>query len=204
MKRSPISLIGAFVVAGLVAGLPFASPAAGETIYKYRRADGQLIYSDRPLSHAALVEQFGYEPAIPVRSQGEPDKSLLEAEERIRNQLAARDHAWQEVQDARLALARAEERLRAGAEPTEDEPKQLVGPGNPAPPAAGGPQTPARPASGGPQPSARPAVGGPMGSRHGGGGRSAEYQARTKLLEANVVAAQARLDVALGRYNALR
>lgn len=188
---------------GLLAWLVFAS-AAGETIYKYRRADGQLIYSNRPLPGTVLLEQFEYEPPTPVRIEGEPDKALVDAEQRIGKQLAVRDQAWQEVQDARQALALAEERLRTEAEPKEDEPRQMVGPGELAPPAAGGPQGPAPPAAGGPQPPARPAVGGPMGKRHGGGGRSAEYQARTKALEADLLAAQHRLDAALRRYNALR
>ncbi|HEU4924204.1 MAG TPA: hypothetical protein VFT23_14145 [Burkholderiales bacterium] len=43
-----------------------------------------------------------------------------------------------------------------------------------------------------------------MGRRQGGGGRSPEYQERTATLEADVRAAQERLDAALRRYNALR
>jgi hypothetical protein len=188
---------------GLVAGLLLASAAAGETIYKYRQADGQLIYSNRPIPGAVLLEQLEYEPPTPVGIRGEPDKTLLDAEQRIGKQLAVLDQAWKEVQDARQALARAEERLRAQAEPKEDEPRQLVGPAGLAPPAAGGPQGPAPPAVGGPQSSVPPAVGGPMGERQGGGGRSAEYQARMQALEADVLAAQERFNAALRRYNAL-
>ena len=188
---------------GLVAGLLLASAAGGETIYKYRQADGQLIYSNRPIPGAVLIEQLEYEPPTPVRIRGEPDKTLLDAEQRIGKQLAVLEQAWKEVQDARQALARAEERL-ARAEPKEDEPRQMVGPVELAPPAAGGPQGPAPPAVGGPQPPVPPAVGGPMGERQGGGARSAEYQARMQALEADVLAAQERFDAALRRYNALR
>lgn len=190
-------------ILSIALALMLASAAAGETIYKYRRADGQVIYSNRPLSEAALVEQVDYE-LTPVRSQGEPDKSLLDAEQRISKQLAALEQAWIEVRDARQALAQAEERLRAGVEPKADEPRQLGGSADAATPAAGGPLPPARPAVGGPQIFARPAVGGPMGRRQGGGGRSVEYQERMAALEADVRAAQERLDTALRRYNALR
>ena len=113
------------------------------------------------------------------------------------------EQAWKEVQDARQALARAEERLRAEVGPVEDEPRQLAGPSELASPPVGGPQGPAPPAVGGPQTPVSPAVGGPMGKRHGGGGRSPEYQARTKSLEADVLDAQKRFDAALRRYNAL-
>ena len=189
---------------GLLAALLFASAAAGETIYKYRRADGQLIYSNRPLSDAAFVEQIDYEPASAVLGQSKPDKGLLEAEERIRKQLAARDQAWQELQDARLALARAEERLLVEIEPKADEPRQLTRSADAAPPAVGGPLPPARPAVGGPEIFQRPAVGGPMGRRQGGGGRSSEYQERVAGLVADVMAAQERAVAAQRHYNTLR
>jgi hypothetical protein len=188
---------------GLVAGLLLVSSAAGETIYKHRQADGQVIYSNRPLTGVVLIEQFEYEPP-PVRVEAPPDNSRLEAEQRISKQLAALEQAWQDVQDARQALARAEARVRLGAEPKDDEVSQFVGGGELAPPAAGGPQGPAPPAVGGPQPPASPAVGGPMGKRQGGGGRSADFHARALALEADLLAAQARFDAALRRYNALR
>lgn len=178
--------------------------AAGETIYKYRQADGRVTYSNRPIAGAVLLEQFEYEPPTRAPIEDGPDKSLLDAEQRISKQLAAQEQAWNEVQEARQALARAEERLRAESGPVEDEPRQLAGTADAPPPAAGGPSAPAPPAVGGPQPAAPPAVGGPLGRRQGGGGRSPEYHERTTALEAEVSAAQERFDAALRRYNALR
>ena len=66
------------------------------------------------------------------------------------------------------------------------------------------------PSAGGPQRSAPAAVGGPMGSRFGGGGRSAEYRERQEELEGAVTtAAQVVLHVlehgiesAMREYNA--
>lgn len=183
-----------------------AGEAAGETIYKYRGADGRTIFSDRPLTEGVLLEKFDYQfPAPPpAQTEAEAKKQRLEAEERIRSHLDALDKAWQELQDARKALASAEERLRSGVEPREGEATQLVGPPVLSPPARGGPQPPAPPARGGPQPAAPPAAGGPPGKRYGGGGRSPEYVARMEALDADVAAARVRVDAAQQRYNSLR
>ena len=190
-------------LAGILIALLFASSAAADTIYKYRQPDGHIVFSNRPLQGATLLESIDYPPPRPS-SEGPSGKARPEDEERIRRNLAALEQAWQEVQDARVALAQAEDRLRAGVEPLESEPQQLSGPSRLPPPAIGGPLPSAPPAAGGAQPAAPAAVGGPMGSRHGGGGRSAEYQQRQEQLEAGVKAAQERLEAALGLYNNLR
>jgi hypothetical protein len=190
------------LVAGILIALALASSASADTIYKYRQPDGHVVFSNRPLPDATLLETIDYPP--PPSAEGSPGKARPEDEERIRRNLAALEQAWQEVQDARVALAQAEERLRTGAEPIESEPQQLSGPSRLPPPAVGGRLPSAPPAAGGAQPSAPAAVGGPMGSRHGGGGRSAEFQQRQAQLEAGVKAAQERLDAALRRYNNLR
>lgn len=187
-----------------VALLLLATAVAGETIYKYRQPDGRTVYSNRVLPGATLLETFEYEFSQPAGIQGDTEKRRLEAEERISAHLAALEQAWNEVQEARQALAAAEQRLRAGVEPLGDEPMQIVGPHERAAPTEGGPQKPAPPAVGGPQKPAPPAVGGPLGTRHGGGGRSPAHEERMAALEADVKAAQERLDEALRRYNALR
>jgi len=188
---------------GILIALALASSVAADTIYKYRQADGHVVFSNRPLPGATLLETIDYPPA-PPSPEGPSGKARPEDEERIRRNLAALEQAWQEVQDARVGLAQAEDRLRAGAEPLESEPQQLTGPSRLPPPAVGGPLPSAPPAAGGAQPSAPAAVGGPMGARHGGGGRSAEFQQRQAQLEAGVKAAQERLDAALSHYNSLR
>jgi phosphotransacetylase len=40
--------------------------AAGETIYKYRQADGQVIYSSRPITGAILDGPLGFDNAVSV------------------------------------------------------------------------------------------------------------------------------------------
>lgn len=176
----------------LAACLLAASTAAAQTVYKYRHADGRVMYSNRQVPGLELIETFEYRfaepaPASPARSKGE-----AEGEARIRTYLDVLQVAWTEVQEATSALAAAEERLRTGVEPQEGETLIFVRPVKPAPPAAGGPAKPAP-----------PAVGGPMGRGHGGG-MSPEYVARMEALESDVKTARERLDAALRRYHQLR
>lgn len=187
-----------------VAMIACALAAHAQTIYKYRRAEGQTLYSSQPLQGLELIEVFEYRAPPPAAS---PQPATAEAErvaeERIRRHIRELNLAWDEVRDAQAALAQAEARQRAGVEPLEGEATTLAGPAQPAPPAAGGPGKPAPPAAGGPGPAAPPVVGGPMGTGRGGG-RSAEFYERQAKLEADVADARARLERAIRRYNALR
>jgi hypothetical protein len=181
-----------------------AGAAAGQTIYKYRRADGQTLYSSERLHGLELIESFEYRAPPAASPQPGAAQSTRDAEERIRRQIERLNLAWDEVRDAQAALAEAEARLRAGIEPQEAEPRQLGGAAEPAPPEVGGPAPRTPPAVGGPGPTPPAAIGGPMGTRQGGGGRSPEYAERMGKLEADVAHAKARLERAIQRYNALR
>ena len=168
-----------------------APAAAAETIYKYRRADGRTVYSNRLVPGLELIETFEYSFDAPRRA---PDaksaaQSDAEGEARIKRHLDALQTAWTEVQEATRALTVAEERLRAGEEPQAGDRQGVVA--DSAPPAAGGVPAPAS-----------PAIGGSMSGRRGRA--SPEYAARMQALEAGVAAARTRLDAALRRYNQLR
>jgi len=185
----PLMVIRASI---LIAGLLLAWAAAAETIYKYRRADGQVIYSNRRLPGVELVEAFEYRippPAARPAPSASEKKAAAAGDARITKHLAALDAAWREVQAATLALDAAEKRQAAGVEPQPGD-RQAVAV-EAAPPAAGG--VPA---------AASPAVGGSMSGRRGR--PSPEYLSRMEALEADVQSARARLDVALRRYNELR
>jgi hypothetical protein len=191
--------------ATLVVLLLVAAGAAGETIYKYRHADGRTLYSSQRLPGLELIEIFEYRFAPSAAQPPDARDAARRADERIRQHIEALNAAWTEVRDAEGALAEAEARQRAGVEPLEAEGRSLVTPHTPVPTpdAAGGAQSPASPAAGGSGPAAPPAVGGPMGT-HRGGGRSPEYYERQQKLEADVAEARARLEQAIRRYNALR
>ncbi len=192
----------------LSACLLFVSAAAADTIYKYRRADGRTVYSNRLEPGLELIESFEYrfpEPALaPI---GKPaSKSDAAGEERIRKHLDALQAAWTEVQEATRALAAAEQRLSSGIEPHGGEreavaaaPSAFAPP--PPPPDIGGPVA-LPPSVGGVPASSSPAVGGAMSGRRG---RAApEYVARMEALEVDVRTARTRLDTALRKYNELR
>ena len=179
----------------LLACLAFALPAAAQTVYKYRGADGQMTYSNRLIPGAELIESFEYRfapPVAPAASVGAASTSGAAVDGRMKTQLAALDKAWSEVQAATRALAAAEARLAAGEAPLDGESTALAT----APVAAAT-------AVGGAAPAAPPAAGGPMGTRRGGG-RNAEYFERIGGLEADVAKARTRLDKALKDYNQLR
>ena len=173
----------------LIACLLFASAAAADTVYKYRRPDGRTIYSNRLEPGLELIETFDYKFAGPAPSPPGSTRATAEEEVRIRKQLDALQAAWTEVQDATQALAAAEERLGKGPE-LQDGDRVGVASGI-APPGAGG--VPA---------GAPPAIGGPMSGHRGR--PSPEYLAKVAELERDVSFARARLDAALHRYNQLR
>jgi len=188
-----------------IALLACAASVFGQTIYKYRRSDGQTMYSSERLHGLELIDSFEYRPPAPAVPQPGVAQSARQAEERIRQQIEKLNLAWTEVRDAELALAEAEARLRAGVEPLDPEGRSLATPPAPVPPPqeAGGIAPPAPPAVGGPGPAAPPAVGGPVGARRGGG-RSPEFQERLGKLDADVATARARLERAIQTYHALR
>jgi hypothetical protein len=193
IRRMPARL------AALLACLLFASAAAAETVYKYRRADGRTVYSNRPVSGLELIETFDYTFPAPVRANQDAAKYAAEAEARIRQRLAELQAAWTEVQDANRELLAAEQALRAGAEPEAGDRQGAAI--TPLPPPVKG-QPPATQPGVGIAPPASPAVGGSMSGRRGR--PSPEYVARMRDLEGAVAAARTKLDAALRRYNELR
>jgi hypothetical protein len=207
--------------------LLLAPVAAAEVIYKHRAPDGSVTYSSRPIPGAERIETPDSTYTAPA--QGSPASGAA-VDRRISAQIAARDKAWNELQDANRALALAEKLLREGVAPVLDDPDSLSRPELVVPlpdmsgktdaekaaivtaatekaqsdsQAIGGPQRSASPAVGGRLPGASASVGGSM-ARLGGGGRNQDYLNRMALLETNVVVARARVDTAQRTYNQLR
>jgi hypothetical protein len=195
-------------IAALLAGVICALPAAAETIYKYRQADGRTVYSNRLERGLELIETFEYRYSGPASATSPRDASQSDAEgeARIKKQLDTLQAAWTEVQDATRALEAAEERLRAGVDPRGGERESVAAGASPfapppSPPDVGGP-IPLPPSVGGVPAAASPAIGGPMSGRRGRA--SPEYLARIDALEADVRKARERLNTALQKYNQLR
>jgi hypothetical protein len=176
--------------AALAACLLLIEAAQAQTVYKYRRPDGRTIYSNKPEPGLELIETFEYKFSDPAPARSAAAQGEAEGEARVTKRLDDLQAAWTEVQDARAALALAEERLRAGSEMQEGDRIGIVT--GAAPPAVGGVPRTGRPATGG-------TMRGAVRSRP-----SPEYVARVEALEADAASARARLDAALRRYNELR
>jgi hypothetical protein len=176
--------------AALAACFLLIAEAEAQTVYKYRRADGRTIYSNKLEPGLELIETFEYKFSDPAPARPGAAQGGAEGEERVTRRLDDLQAAWTEVQDARRALALAEERLRAGSEMQEGDRIGVVT--GAAPPAVGGVPRTGRPATGG-------TMRGAVRSRP-----SPEYVARVEALEADVASARARQDAALRRYNELR
>ena len=169
--------------------LPIAA-AEADTVYKYRRPDGRTIYSNKLEPGLELIETFEYKFADPAPARPGAAQGAVEDEARVTKRLDDLQAAWTEVQEARAALAQAEERLRAGSVEQEGDRIGIVT--GAAPPAVGGVPRTGRPATGG-------TMRGAVRTRP-----SPEYVARVDALQGDVAAARARLDAALRRYNDLR
>ncbi len=112
-------------IKGIVA-LAFAlapMPAAADTVYKYQRPDGEVVYSDVPLRGAKLIGRFELVPVPPQgvargdRSQQSKDLAGERAEQRAR----ALEAADAEIKAADQALRDAQERQQRAVEPLPGE-----------------------------------------------------------------------------------
>jgi|SRR5882672_3789171 len=102
--------------------------AAAETVYKYERPDGKVIYSDSPVQGAKLIGQFELVPA-PVSPQpagGEPPRRPA-ATGGGANRAAALDAADARIKAADQALKDAQERQQQGVEPLAGERLGIAG-----------------------------------------------------------------------------
>jgi hypothetical protein len=97
--------------------------AAADTVYKYQRPDGKVLYSDVPLRGAKLIGRFELVP-VPPQGGARGDRSRQSedfASERAEQRARALDAADAEIKAADQALKDAEERQQAGVEPLPGE-----------------------------------------------------------------------------------
>src|SRR5262249_32896842 len=110
-------------IKGIVALLLVAPPAlaAADTIFKYQRPDGRIVYSDSTVEGAKRIGVLDLPTPPPVVAR--PRFSSEVAVTR-RAELAAADA---EIREATLALRNAEERQKQGVEPLPGERLGMVG-----------------------------------------------------------------------------
>ena len=113
-------------IKGLVMLLVLAAPglAAADTIYKYQRPDGRIVYSDSTVKGAKRIGVLDLPtPPPPVRrAEASPFSSDLAVTRRA--ELAAAD---QEIREATRVLNEAQARQKAGEEPLPGERLGMVG-----------------------------------------------------------------------------
>lgn len=96
--------------------------AAAQTVYKYRRPDGTIIYSDAPVHGAKLIGRFQLVPVpAPDVPETRPQPAGADPDERARTRLESLNAADAEIKAADQALKDAQERQQAGVEPLPGE-----------------------------------------------------------------------------------
>ncbi|HVQ61005.1 MAG TPA: DUF4124 domain-containing protein [Burkholderiales bacterium] len=114
-----MTAIKGIVALALAAGAAFA---AAETVYKYERPDGKVIYSDSPVKGAKLIGRFELVPAPPAapsaqRPTGEASRRPADGTDRR----AVLEDADARIKAADQALKDAQERQQLAAEPLPGE-----------------------------------------------------------------------------------
>lgn len=97
--------------------------AAAETVYKYERPDGKVIYSDSPVQGAKLIGQFELVPA-PVSTEprrGEPARRPAATGGTAERKALALDAADARIKAADQALKETLERQQQAVEPLPGE-----------------------------------------------------------------------------------
>jgi hypothetical protein len=111
---------------GLVAiAFGVATAASAQQIFKYRTPDGRIVYSDKQVPNATLVEEFEGAPApdpATVAARKEAERAKAKAVNDIAaERVKAIDAVSAEIQAASAALAQAQAALEVGREPLEGE-----------------------------------------------------------------------------------
>jgi hypothetical protein len=116
--------------------LATAVPALAQTLYKYQRPDGTVVYSDAPVKGARLLETL---PAVPVPPEPAPAPAPAPGAAAPETPAAAEvpppaptrtqklDAADAEVRAAQQALAAAQARVEQGTEPLAGERTMTAG-----------------------------------------------------------------------------
>jgi type IV secretory pathway VirB10-like protein len=172
--------------AALLVSLVLAAPGANaQELWKYIDKDGKVIYSDKPPKPGEKAEKVKHDPkanviespkiATPPPKKAEPVKDKTTVDQRIAAKVAERERLKKEVDAARDELEKARKALEEGSVATPEESIVVVG---------------------------RTKTGAPTGVNTVN--RKQEYYERVALLEANVKAAEKKLEDAETAYNRAR
>ncbi len=115
-----MTTIKGIVALALATGM---ASAVAETVYKYERPDGKVVYSDSPVQGAKLIGQFELVPApvSPQPARGEPPRRPAATGGGAERRAAALDAAVARIKAADQALKDALERQQEAFEPLPGE-----------------------------------------------------------------------------------
>lgn len=99
---------------------------AADTVYKYQRPDGKVIYSDSPVKGAKLIGQFELVPVPAAPARGEPPRPAA-ADSGADSRAQALEEAEARIKAADQALKDAQERQQQAVEPRPGERQGNVG-----------------------------------------------------------------------------
>jgi hypothetical protein len=111
-------------IKGIVALLATVSGlAAADTVYKYQRPDGKVIYSDSPVEGAKLIGRFELVPAPPSAgpTRGETPRRPAATDATAEQRALALEAAEARIKAADQALKDAQERQQQAVEPLPGE-----------------------------------------------------------------------------------
>ena len=113
------------VVIALLAAAVCVSPAGAQTIYKYLRPDGRVVYTDKPVPGAKLQEEIEppppADPANAARQEKDNAASRKDLGRAADRRASSLDQAWADLQLWTRKLEEARAELDAGREPREGE-----------------------------------------------------------------------------------
>jgi hypothetical protein len=122
MKRERTNFVTAIkgIVALALALAPLVS--AADTVYKYRRPDGSVVYSDAPLPGARLIGRYQRVPQPPAgATESAAPRGSADPDEQARLRTQSLEAADARVKAAERALKDVQDRQQAGVEPLEGE-----------------------------------------------------------------------------------
>jgi len=121
MKRRRTNFTTA--IKGLVALAAALAPlaCAADMVYKYRRPDGSVVYSDTPVRGARLIGRYQLVPQPPAAAPESAAPRSADPDEQARLRSRALEAVDVRIKAAEQALSDAQERQQAGVEPLEGE-----------------------------------------------------------------------------------
>ncbi|MCU0805357.1 MAG: DUF4124 domain-containing protein [Burkholderiales bacterium] len=102
-----------------------AAPADAQSIFKYVRPDGSVVYSDRPVPGARLDEELERaappDPAAAAAARAKQQERANALNERLAERSRSLDQAQSDLREWSRRLDEAKVRLEAGREPLPGE-----------------------------------------------------------------------------------